>query len=635
MPGVLPSSTLRFADFELDCGRFELRRNGQSLRIERKPMELLILLASSEGRLVTRTEIAERLWSSEVFVDTEHGINTAIRKLRYLLGDAPDEARFIQTVTGMGYRFVAPITALEAPTSVSALTAATASVPDVQPARKDAEITASVAKRRRFWIGVGALVAVLIAVFALTVGRSPLAARLLRRSPPIITSIAVLPLDNLSGDPNQEYFADGMTDELITMLAKDSTLRITSRTSVMQYKRAHRPLREIARALNVDAILEGSVSRSGNQVHMTLQLIRADADTHLWADSYDRDSADVALPDEAARAIATRFHSATSAQAAAKYVNPDAHEAYLQGRYLWFGDHRLAESGKYFQKAIDIQPDYALAWAWLSNYYGATTASGILDPRKGLLPMEAAAERAMQLDPNLAQSHLSMSAAYFFRQWNFAAGDREVLKAISLDPQYAEAYHLRAKMLSLLNRHAEAIESEKKGMEINPFERPWGLVHTYTSARQFDAAIADGRLRVKDYPTDTGLLYWMMEAYRRKGMYRESMETWVRLDEVIGDPKSAAEVKRAYDEGGYRGLLRWHLARCVQQAKKTYVSPVELASYHAQLGEREPTFALLEEGDKQRSPLVLEIQNDPAFDFLHSDPRYRALVRKIGLPPAW
>jgi TolB-like protein/DNA-binding winged helix-turn-helix (wHTH) protein len=637
LPSTLPGSVLRFADCELDCGRFELRRNGLALRVERKPMELLILLASQEGRLVTRTEIAQRMWSSEVFVDTEHGINTAIRKLRYLLRDDPENPQFIQTVTGMGYRFVAPISVVHAEPAAAgglALLEARAEAGSdsvrAEPVGSPLSIQER-ARRRPMQIASGAT-AGLVAALAVLGG---FYASRLRSRTPAISSIAVLPLDNLSGDPSQEYFADGMTDELTTMLAKDSTLRITSRTSVMQYKGARRPLRDIARALNVDAILEGSVSRSGNDVHMTVQLIRADTDTHLWAESYDRDGDDVDLPDEAARAIAVRLHRATPVAAPPRYVNPAAHNAYLQGKYLWFSDGRLGESGKYFQKAIEIQPDYAMGWAWLANYYGAATVDGLLDPRASLDPLQQAADRAVELDPNLAEAHQAMAGALWLHRWDFTGADREILRAISLDPHDAELDHLRSKILVVLNRPGEALESEKRGMEINPFERPWGMMYFYACARRYDDAIQDGQLRLRDYPTDQGVLAVMASAYRCKGMYREAVDFWARFHVAIGEPEVAVELRRAWERGGPRGFIAWQLARDEMQAKKRYVSPVDLAFYHALLGEKEHTLTLLNEGYNQHSPDILYIQTDPAYDFLHSDPRYRALIRKIGLPPAW
>ena len=636
MPSTLPGSVVQIGDFELDCGRFELRRNGHALRVERKPMELLILLVSREGQLVTRAEIAGRLWSNDVFVDTEHGINTAIRKLRYCLRDDPEKPQYIQTVQGKGYRLIAPITAgfkqTEKPTGDGSATHVVESgISGGQEGGAAAEASAADERHAMRLPGLAIAVIFLIAAGAygarFLIHRHEFAALNIR-------SLAVLPLDNLSGDPNQDYFADGMTDELTTMLAKDSTLRIVSRTSVMQYKKAHRPLREIARALGVDSIVEGSVARSGGRVHMTLQLIQADSDSHLWADSYDRDADDVALPDEAAQAIARRLHSAVPVSTPTRYVNPAAHDAYLQGKYLWFSDG-LDESGKYFQKAIEIQPDYAMGWAWLANYYGAATVNGILDPRTSLDRLEEAANRAMQLDPNLAESHQALTGALWLHRWDLAGADREILRAISLDPHDAELYHLRAKILVALNRPAEAIDSEKKGMEINPFERPWGLMLIYASTRHYDEAIQDGQLRLKDHPRDNVLLFIMMYTYRCKGMYKEAVDYWARFHEAIGDPQSAVNLRRAYEAGGPRGLIRWQLARREMQSKSRYVSPVELASYHAQLGEKEQTLALLNEGYELHSPDILYIQTEPAYGFVHADPRYRALVQKVGLPPAW
>ena len=271
----MPFVVYQFGDFSLDCGKFELCRKGRRLKLERKPLELLVLLVTKHGQVVTRDEIAGCLWEREVFVDIEHGINTAIRKIRQVLGDSSDLPQFVQTISGSGYRFIAPVTAVEpevtepaqpsgdpvelppAPPEISA-------TPVIPPATKP---------HHRLWLVAALCVLVLVTISILTLGPHPLAARFLDRDThAAIASLAVLPLGNLSGDPNEEYFADGMTDELTTMLAKDSTLRIVSRTSAMQFKDAHRSLPEIARALNVDAILEGSISRSSNKVHMTLQL---------------------------------------------------------------------------------------------------------------------------------------------------------------------------------------------------------------------------------------------------------------------------------------------------------------------------------------------------------------------------
>jgi TolB-like protein/DNA-binding winged helix-turn-helix (wHTH) protein/Tfp pilus assembly protein PilF len=609
-------------------------------------MELLILLASREGQLVTRTEIADRLWASEVFVDTEHGINTAIRKLRYLLRDDPGHPQFIQTVVGMGYRFIAPITTVQTPSSEAVPPGAA----PIEPAALDpiqareaispeelagvpAPSLSTSNPRFAHWIGLTALAALLITIPIVTVGAHPLGERLLHRNQqPAISSLAVLPLDNLSGDSSQDYFADGMTDELITMLAKESSLRIVSRTSVMQYRGARRPLPEIAQALHADAILEGSVSRSAGQVHMTLQLIRADTDSHLWADSYQRDANDVALPDEAAKAIANQLHRAVPAVKAARYVSPAAHDAYLHGKYLWFGDH-MEESGAWFQKAINLQPDYALAWTGLADYYGEGIAADALDPRTSIVPEEQAAQRALELDPNLPQAHQAMAAMFLIDRWDWADADREILRAISLDPQNGELYYLRACGLQAVNRQAEAIELGKKTMELDPFSRPYALAGFYEGARQFDAALKEIRLRLEANPNNLDLLGLEMDTLRRMGNYKEAVDVWARWHILTGDPQSAVNLRRAWDRGGARGFVRWQLDRRLLQSKSRYVSPVELASYYAQLGEKERTLALLEEGYRQHSTDTLWIQEDPAYDFLHSDSRFRAIVQRTGVAP--
>ncbi|MGC2297479.1 MAG: hypothetical protein WA476_01675, partial [Acidobacteriaceae bacterium] len=459
--------------------------------------------------------------------------------------------------------------------------------------------------------------------------------RLLHRNPqPVISSLAVLPLDNLSGDSSQDYFADGMTDELITMLAKDSTLRIVSRTSVLQYRGARQPLPEIARALHVDAILEGSVSRSADHFHMTLQLIRADTDSHLWADSYERDANDVALPDEAAKAIANQLHRAVPAVQGNRSVNPAAHDAYLHGKYLWFSD-RMEESGVWFQMAIDLQPDYALAWAGLADYHGEGIAGDVLDPRTSIASEEQAAERALDLDPNLPQAHQAMGAMFLIDRWDWAGADREILRAISLDPQDGELYYLRACVLQAVNRDPEAIDLGKKAMEIDPFSRPYALASLYEAARQFDAALAEIRLRLEANPNSPDLLGLEMDTWRRTGNYKEAVDAWARWHILMGDPQSAVNLRRAWDRGGAPGFVRWQLGRRLLQSKSHYVSPVELASYYAQLGDKERTLALLEEGYRQRATDTLWIQRDPAYDFLHSDPRFRAIVQKTGVPPTY
>jgi TolB-like protein/DNA-binding winged helix-turn-helix (wHTH) protein len=611
-------NTVRFGLFELDLRTWQLTKKGVKIRLPQQSIQALSLLLERPGEIVTREELRQRLWPSDVFVDFDHGLNKSIQKLRDALGDSAGSPRFIETIPRIGYRFIGPANGA---TEIRELRSDTNT--PLRQSLASAPQAGGAGSRRSRW----PLIAACIALGALAAGW--LIFWRLRASEPIQT-LAVLPLDNLSGDSSQEYFADGMTDELITMLAKDSTLRIVSRTSVMQYRRARRPLPEIARALHADAILEGSVSRSGDQVHMTLQLIRADTDSHLWAESYERDANDVALPDEAAKAVARQLHRAVPTVNAVRYVSRAAHDAYLRGRYLWFSA-RMEESGPWFQKAIDLQPDYALAWAGLADYYGEGIVSDVLDPRTSIVPEEQAAQRALELDPDLPEAHQAIGAMFLIDRWDWADADRETLRAISLNPQDGDLYYLRACVLQAVNREAEAIDFGKKAMEIDPFSRPYALASLYVYTRQFDATLAEIRLRLEPNPNNPDLLALEMDTLRRVGNYKESVDAWAKWHILMGKPQSAVDLRRAYERGGVRGFVRWQLGQRLLQAKSHYVSPVELANYYAQLGDKERTLALLEEGYRQRATDTLWIQGDPAYDFVHADPRFRSIVQKTGV----
>jgi len=613
---------VQFGVFELDLRTRQLTKKGAKIRLARQPIEVLSLLLERPGEIVTREELRRRLWQSDVFVDFDHGLNKSIQKLREALGDPAVSPRYIETIPRVGYRFIGP---------VSETTETLESTPDreiPQAQNLDPNPPAGVGgSKRARWVVMAACVA------AMALAAGWLIHWRLRASQPI-QSLAVLPLDNLSGDSSQDYFADGMTDELITMLAKDSTLRIVSRTSVMQYRGARRPLTEIARALHADAIVEGSVSRSTGHVHLTLQLIRADTDSHLWAESYERDADDVALPDEAAKAIAQQLHRAVPMPKAVRSVSPAAHDAYLRGQYLWFS-YRMEDAGAWFQKALDLQPDYALAWTGLADYYGEGIVVGVLDPRTSILPEEHAAQRALELDPDLPQAHGAMGAMFLIDRWDWADADREILRAISLDPQNAELYYLRTDLLLAVNRQAEAIALGKKVMELDPFSRPYALAGLYEYTRQFDEALAEIRLRSAVSPNNPDLLELEADIFRRMSKYKEAVDAWSRWHILMGDPQSAVELRRAWNRGGAHGFVQWQLDRRLLQSKTHYVSPVELAAYYAQLGDKERTLALLEEGLQQRATSTLWIQRDPAFDFLHANDRFRSIVQKTGVAPAY
>jgi TolB-like protein/DNA-binding winged helix-turn-helix (wHTH) protein len=639
---------LCFADFELDPGRCQLRRGDRILKLEKIPMDLLMLLVEADGQLVTRDQIIERIWGRDVFLDTEHGINTAIRKIRIALRDDPESPRFVETITGRGYRFVAPVTlapangngsapaAANAPSVEATATEATAAQRPAAPSTARVPAGAPSAEppvpMLRGWIA--ALAAVLVALILILVLKPTLLRSLLspRRSDLQIQSLAVLPLENLSGDPSQDYFADGMTDELITMLAKTTNLRVVSRTSAMQYKGARRPVRDIARELGVDGILEGSVARSGNRVHMTVQLIYAPSDTHFWAESYDRDLNQVyALPSELAQTIAKEVKSIGRDTSPPRYINPEAHDAYLRGVYLFIGFDAV-HSLENFEKAIQLQPDYAAAWAGMADAYMIGAVDGERPASEVSSQGEAAARKAVELDDSSGSAHNSRAAWYFFFARDWQRADAESRRAVELAPGDAGVHHVRSFVLAALNRWEESLAESKRENELDAFARTWALGYAYLRMRQFDAAISDFKLRIQALPTDEICHMYLAQAYWRKQMYPEwERETETTL-QLSGRRDAAQALHRAFEQGGEKAAEQWGVNDTLARSRTTYVSPFDIALSYAFLRDKNETLHYLEESYRQRAPWLSLLQSEAVFDFLHFDPRYIALVKKIGLP---
>jgi TolB-like protein/DNA-binding winged helix-turn-helix (wHTH) protein len=643
----------KFADFELDSARFELRRDGRAVKLERIPLELLILLAEKDGSVATRQEIIDRLWGKDVFVDTEHGINTAIRKIRQALKDDSDNPRFVQTVTGKGYRFVAeknghaqpasaPPAAREAPQpesphpawvrvsdpdggpEVSGRSPATTAAPNSTSTKTKLKIKLTIA------LALCLIAAALLFAFRARLFPSTHASQ--------IHSIAVLPLANLSGDATQNYFADGMTDELITALAKNRDLRVVSRTSAMQYKGVQRPIREIARELGVDGILEGSIERSANRVHMTVQLIYAPTDSHVWAESYDRDlNQAYSLPEELSQTVAKEVKAATSPVAPPRYISPEAYDAYLKGLAFWFGDN--VQGGlEYFEKAIQLQPDYAAAWSGLSNTYAVLAISGEVSSDDVKAKWESAARKALELDDSLPEAHNSMAGWYLFYVWDWKRAEAESLRSLALDPRFAEGYHIHSYILTVTGRLAEAVEEQKRGMAIDPFARPWALGYAYYHTRQFKAAVSELRLRIAALQNDPTSHAILADSYHFLGLDKEAAEELEQTSLLSGQKEWAAALQRAFQRGGFAAVADWKADVPWQRNPKgdarKYISPYWRALDTGRAGRKEQTLRLLEQAYGEHSPRIIFLQNEPAFDFLHSNPRYQALVKKIGLPPA-
>ncbi len=635
--------TALFGPYSLDLRSGELRKYGIRMKMGEQPFQILRMLLERPGELVAREELRAKLWADDTFVDFDHGLNSAVQRLRDCLCDTAEKPLWVETVPRRGYRFIGQVE-LAGGADHSRLNGEGAALRD-ETAAGNGNVTASVrlpAQERgrgkefrsaAIWIAV---VAALLLVWPLIRVGARWKTAPKEQSVPI-RSIAVLPLENLSGDPAQDYFADGMTDELITTLAKNQALRITSRTSAMRYRSPRRPIGEIANELGVDGVIVGSVVRSGNRVRVNAQLIRASNDSHIWSESYERDLGDVlSLQDDLARAIAehvrvtSRPSNASVANSAAP-SNPEAHDAYLRGRYYWFKDE-YPKSREFFQKAIDLDPAYAAGYSGLADSYIGQCVSGELSPKEAMPRGEAAVRKALELDDSLAEAHNSLGAAKFFYHWDWGGAEAESKRAIELNPSLAEAHHLYDYVLSAMNRFPEALQQEKMAQQLDPFARPWAMGAALVHQRRFDDAIREYRSQLETLPDNADLYGSLAEAYYFKGMPKESIENGEKTLTLAGQPEAAAEVDRLWKTRGFGAVMEWVLDRAKKSAETQYLSPVRLAELSVAAGRHDEAIRYLQDALDERSPRLVWLKQDAYFDSLHSDSRYQAIVKRVGLP---
>jgi TolB-like protein/DNA-binding winged helix-turn-helix (wHTH) protein len=608
---------LSFRKFELDLASAELHKDSQRVALPPKVFEILRALVERPGEVVTREELRTRLWATDTFVEFDDNLNHAVNRLRQVLGDSSDDPQFIETLPRYGYRFLVPVEAMRGPELKTA------------PGHRAATVAVVV--------GASLLVA-LAALLALNVGgwRSRLFGH---ASEPPIQSLAVLPLSNLSGDPQQDYFADGMTDAIITDLAKIRGLKVISRTSVMQFKDVKKPLPEIARALGVDGILEGSVQRSAGRVRVTAQLIRAPTDTHLWADSYERDARDVlSLQGEIAQDVAREIKIAltpaeSSRLAAARPVNPESYELYLKGQYHYYkwnpGDFRTGI--EYFQKAIVADPHWAPPYAALANSYGWLWIEGAVPPQEALPRFNAALKTALEIDNTLPEAHYTMAAAAFYYRWDWDEADREFRKALELNPGLVEARFEHAWYLSCMGRMPEAVVEAQRAVERDPLSVSANLAlgDVYFSARKDDLAIAQLRRTVEMDPNDSRAHEFLGAMYEWKGMYEDAIREQQKAMTLLGNKTDElAGLQRAYRNSGTKGYRMWKLA----EAKRRQV-PFEVAGAFASLGDGGQAVAWLEKACQQHDWRMIQLKSWRTWDPIRSDSRFQNLMRRMNFPP--
>lgn len=588
------------------------------------------MLLAKPGELVTREELRRSLWTKDTFVDFENGLNAAINRLRETLSDTARKPRFIETAPRRGYRFVADVR------FGGASEASTTAVRAEQPSGASKTAAVTIPRRGRWTIAAAIVAALFVVSIVLGKWRSHGSA-----APPPIHSLAVLPLQNLSGDPAQEYFADGMTEALITALGQVPGLRVISRTSVMAYKGKIVPISQIARELKVDAVVEGSVERSGKRVRITSQLIYVPTDSHLWAGSYQGDLTDVlALEDDVARAVALRIEDRLTGPGSgirrnAPQVNAKAYEAYLQSRFF-IDDERNTQSAvrsvRYAQQAITLDPKFALGFAGLSQSYAS------LSYLQGGLPAElmpkarAAAEKAIQLDPSLAAAHTALGAVLLTYDYDWPRAESELRRGVALGPSDPETHAWYAEYLLARGRVDQALAEMRRAQALDPLSmleaRDLGRGLYY--ARRYDQAIVQLKRAAELSPQYSVIDNWIGWAYQQKGDEKEAIAAFIAQSAANrSSPAELATMRKAAATGGLRGFARTVLK--LADRSPSYFDPYLRAQLYASLGDKDDTFAWLEQAYQQRSIWLIWIAVDPAMDSLRADARYRELLGRMKL----
>jgi TolB-like protein len=579
---------IRFGIFELNPRSGELFRQGYKVKLQRQLFQLLAVLLEHSGEVVTREALRKELWPEDTFVDFERGLNRAINGLPDTLRDSAKKPRFIETLPQRGYRFIAAVQ------------------------------TASVDSAKRAH---------------LRAGRLPLQA-------PRIDSLAVLPLDNHSGDPAQEYFCDGMTEELISAVSKISSLRVISRTSVMRYKGARKSLPAIAKELRVDAVVEGSVMRSGERVRITAQLIYALEDKHLWSGKYEREVREILqLQGEIAGNIASQIHKIVDpglrSPAVVRELHPQAYEACLRGNFFRekMTPADLEKSTELYAQAIAIDPCYARSYSELSQSYFYLGLFGV-DPSSDAFPKaKANAVKALELNETVAAAHNALAAVHILYDWDWAAAEAECSRAVELAPGDPVTRTHLADYMSIRARHDEAIAEFSRALELDPISpmRRGFFALLLHRARRYDESIAQCQRALEVDPNYANAFWFMALSLEQKGLLIESIAKLEKVVSFSGGAHFQALLGRAYALQGERTKALNILENLKAIGEQRYVSPFDIAVVHLGLGDLSSAFHWLEQAYRQRVFRIIELTL-PMFDSLRSDFRWQNLLRRIGLP---
>jgi TolB-like protein/DNA-binding winged helix-turn-helix (wHTH) protein/Tfp pilus assembly protein PilF len=616
----------RFGAYEADQRNGELRKSGMRLRIGVQPFQVLTVLLEKQGDVVSREELREKIWPSGTFVDFENGLNKAVAKLRAVLNDDPGNPRFIETVPRRGYRFVAQVEFVEIKADGEA------GGPHL-PLRKGRRVRLIMASAALLVLAAGVVVAVQKpGLFG--------SGRLWRRGSPI-QSLAVLPLENLSGDPGQEYFVDGMTDELITSLSKIRSVRVASRTSVLHLKGTKKTLPEIARELNVDAVVEGSVSRVGDQIRIRTQLIRGANDEHLWAASYttsmqDIQGAQVDIAQQVASEIQGRLTPQQKLALAgpSRSTVPEAYDAYLKGRYqfnLWSREG-FQKSCTFFEQAIQSDPAYAPGYAGMADCYTALSSLRIMPPGEAIPKAKAMARKAIELDDTLAEAHAVLGTALLNYDWDWPAAYAELEKAADLDPDNS-ATHLRLlSYYKTVGRIDDAVREAKLAQKLDPVSRqPYSsLAWLYINSGQYENAAQQLQKCLELDPSFQDVHFGLFLVYNHEKAFSRAIDEIVSQARVENDAQAVENVPRIYREKGYQPAKKYYLELSLNNYLKNK-DVFGAAIDYALLGNNEKALDYLELLYRQKSNYVIQIKVNAYFEGLHQEPRFQQLLQRLRL----
>jgi len=623
--------SIRFGeDFELDPRAYQLRRSGHPLKLERIPMEILLLLTEQRGQLVSREQIVERIWGKGVHLDTDNSINGAIRKIRQVLRDDPEQPRFIQTVTGRGYRFIAPVLEAEEPRAGGE--EAQADAPQIRPQ-----------PRIRAWFTPGVALSLLfVAAIAVWVvwPRSRT-----QHSAAGKVMLAVLPFQNLTGDAQQEYFSDGLTEEMIMQLGNrdPERLGVIARTSVMHYKNSQTLPNQVGRELGVQYVLAGSVRRDANAVRVAAQLIRAKDQTQIWARQYDRELQGLlTLQGEIAQEIADEIqsnlgHSRPLASAPPARTAPEyeAYDLYLKGQY--FFNKRtvpgLEAAIGYFQRATARDPTYARAHAALADAYTLMAGYSPRQPKQLASQARAAARKALELDEGSPEAHTAFALIVQNHDWDWQTAEQEFRRAIELNPSYATAHHWYAEHLMWRGRFDEALQESERARQLDPLSL---IIATDDGAilyfaRQYDRAIERWR-SVLELDPDFPRAHMIQAAYIEKGMFAAALADFETMGLNPADPWYWSALAGIYGRSGQTAQARLAIDQLLQASRREPVKPELIAGAFASVGDKEQALAWLERAYAEHSGLT-GLKVTPNLDLLRSDPRFQSLLRRVGLTP--